>query len=80
MEKDDLLFRADIDYRGTGCWYDNIMIDWDTTNYLIPAEIKMMFQFENEEQRYAVVHSCHNKYTELTVLSQIWIKGMMMVL
>src|SRR5687767_1765102 len=74
MEKDGIIFRADVDFRGSGPWYDNVMVDWDSTDYMIPAELRMMFRFENESQSYAVIHSCHNKFTKHSVLSNLWIK------
>ena len=50
------------------------MVDWDSSKKAIPAELKMLFRFEGEKQSYAVIHSCHNKCTSLSVLSKIWIK------
>ena len=74
IEKDNILFRADVDYRELVCWYDTVMVDWESSNHLIPAEILMFFQFENEEQIYAVIHSCHEKFRDYSVLSNVWIK------
>ena len=74
MEKDNIIYRADINYRGLGCWYDNVMVDWDSSNYLIPAELKLFFCFESKQQMFAIVHSCHTKFKSLSVLSSLWIK------
>ena len=49
--KDDLMFRADIKYRGMYSWFDNVMVDWDSSDYLIPAQLKMFFHFNDEEQK-----------------------------
>jgi hypothetical protein len=57
-----------------GCWYDNVMVDWDATDDFIPATLKMFFSIEDEEQIYAVIHSCHSKRTKHSVLTNIWIK------
>ena len=69
MEKEKTLYRADIDYRGLGCWYDNIMVDWEATNYLITAELRMFFQMENSNQSFALIHSCHDRWIYHSVLS-----------
>lgn len=74
MEKDKSIYRADVDYHSINSWYGNVMIDWESSDYLIPAELQMMFKFENEEQIYVVIHSCHAKCTEHPMLSNIWIK------
>ncbi|HEY9301929.1 MAG TPA: hypothetical protein VIQ31_37300 [Phormidium sp.] len=72
--KDGLIFRADINYRGMKSWYDNVMVDWDGLEHLIPAQLKMFFHFDNESQKYAVIHSCHEKFKKHSVLSNIWVK------
>ena len=74
MEKEKILYRADIDYRGLGCWYDNVMVDWEATDYLIPAELRMFFQMKNSNQSFALIHSCHDRCIYHLVLSRIWIK------
>lgn len=74
MEKDGISFRADIDYRGKGPWYDNVLVHWESSSTLIPAELKMFFKFETETKYYAVIHSCHERCSKHSVLSNIWIK------
>jgi hypothetical protein len=41
---------------------------------LIPAELRMIFQVEEDEEFYALVHSCHEKHHKLSVLSYVWLK------
>jgi hypothetical protein len=92
IKKDGELYRADIDYKGKGCWYDNIMVLWEsatpsaqveedglndeseTFTKLIPAQLRMIFQVEDDDEFYAVIHSCHAKCHKLSVLSYVWLK------
>lgn len=34
----------------------------------------MFFHFDNEEQKYAVIHSCHENFKKHLVLSNLWVK------
>src|SRR5687767_8542266 len=74
MVKDKIIIQAGIDYKNSGCWYDNVMVDWEGSKHLIAAELKMLFRFENERQSYAVIHSCHKRVEDHSVLSKIWFK------
>ncbi|HEY9299394.1 MAG TPA: hypothetical protein VIQ31_24145, partial [Phormidium sp.] len=41
---------------------------------LVPAELKMIFQIENDDTCYCVVHSCYFRSEESLVLSTMWMK------
>ena len=86
--KNNRIYRADIDYRHNGCWHDNVLVAWsaktannddnesiqEEEDTLVPAEIKMFFQFESESTLYSIIHSCHYRNEKMSVLSVIWMK------
>ena len=40
----------------------------------VPCQLVSMFQIQDEEQLYCVIHSCHFKSKQLSVLSSMWMK------
>ena len=87
--KEGNLYRTDNDYRNSQVWKDNVMISWQTgairsnniyddkddeNSRLVPAELQMFFQIENNSVLYCVIHSCHYKNEKSSVLSRIWMK------
>jgi len=86
--KDKHVYRADTKYRKKGCWKDNVIISWtksdqsaetsemtdETDQYLVPAEIQIFFQFEDDPTMYSLVHSCHYRHEKSSVLSYMWMK------
>lgn len=44
---------------------------------LVPAELKMIFQIENDNTCYCVVHSCYFRSEVMSVLSTMWMKEYM---
>ena len=45
IKRNDVIYRADPNYRNTGCWFDNVLISWDYSYEIknVPAELKMIF-------------------------------------
>ena len=39
-----------------------------------PCTAEDIFYFGNEEQNYAVIHSCHENFKKHSVLSNLWVK------
>ena len=48
--------------------------DTNTTAKYVPAELKMIFQIENDNTYYCIVHSCYFNSDKRSVLSTMWMK------
>ena len=41
---------------------------------LVPAQLQVFFQLENDDIIYCIIHSCHFKSVKSSVISHIWMK------
>ena len=89
LVKNGMLFWADDNYRLNKSWYDSILVAWKTkcsksqdahivdtqeNTKLVPAHLRLIFQFENESTIHCIIHSCHYRTEKLSVLTNIWMK------
>lgn len=44
----------------------------DHSSYLVPAQLKMIFQIKDNNNYYCVIHSCYDHFDPMSVLSYIW--------
>jgi len=83
------LYQANRNYRNSDPWYDNVNVEWatDTKNskldmhqedsiesQLVPAQLCLFFKFKLDDTMYCVIHSCHYKSKDISVLGTMWIK------
>ena len=88
INKGGILHRADAEYQEKK-WQDNVLITWqknekdkkeyddngnEINHYLVPAELQLFFKFETDPTIYSVIHSCHYKNEQASVLSVMWMK------
>ena len=84
LKQNGNLYRACIEYRKKGCWFDNVLIAWEKNKricidneqqiHLVPSELRLFFKFEKDAALYCIVHSCGFENVKNSVLSIKWKK------
>ena len=56
------------------CDNDSMIEEVTASTKLIPAELRMMFQIEDNDNMYGLIHSCEDESRKQSVLSYVWKK------